>query len=237
MTSRLLLTCEHGGNRVPRRYAALFRGQRRTLASHRGYDGGALEVARRFAARHDAPLIHATVSRLLIDLNRSLHHRRVFSEFTASLDAAAKAAIIRDHYHPYRQSVERTLDSLLSGGGRVVHVSVHSFSPQLNGVRRSAEVGLLYDPRRPGESAFCDRWCTLLRRLTGLRVRRNYPYLGKSDGLTTALRRRHDGERYLGIELEVNRALWRPQSRAWRQFQDHLIEAFSLALEGSHNSF
>ena len=34
--AQLLLTCEHGGNTIPRAYAPLFRGASRVLASHRG---------------------------------------------------------------------------------------------------------------------------------------------------------------------------------------------------------
>jgi len=43
-------------------------------------------------------------------------------------------------------------------------------------------------------------------RVPGLRVRRNYPYRGAADGLTTHLRRQL-GPRYLGVELEINQAL------------------------------
>ncbi|MEN9581780.1 MAG: hypothetical protein RJA70_4789, partial [Pseudomonadota bacterium] len=38
------------------------------------------------------------------------------------------------------------------------------------------------------------------------RLRRKYPYLGKADGLTTALRREFAPAAYLGLELEVNQA-------------------------------
>ena len=44
-----LVTCEHGGNDIPPRYAPLFRGRRALLASHRGYDPGALVTARALA--------------------------------------------------------------------------------------------------------------------------------------------------------------------------------------------
>ncbi len=36
----IVITCEHGGNRVPKLYRELFHGQRRLLESHRGYDPG-----------------------------------------------------------------------------------------------------------------------------------------------------------------------------------------------------
>ena len=69
-----LITCEHGGNRVPAPYRRLFRGRRALLDSHRGYDPGALVMARALAAAFTAPLVTSTVSRLLIDLNRSTGH-------------------------------------------------------------------------------------------------------------------------------------------------------------------
>ena len=40
-----MLTCEHGGNRVPRRLSRAFAPIRGMLATHRGWDPGALELA------------------------------------------------------------------------------------------------------------------------------------------------------------------------------------------------
>jgi predicted N-formylglutamate amidohydrolase len=85
---------------------------------------------------------------------------------------------------------------------------VHSFVPRVEGRNRAADVGILYDPARTGERAFCSRWKRALETIDPkLRVRRNYPYLGKSDGLVTHLRKVFGGRRYVGIELEVNQAL------------------------------
>jgi len=47
---RFLITCEHGGNRIPARYRPLFACHGALLASHRGYDPGALALARDFAS-------------------------------------------------------------------------------------------------------------------------------------------------------------------------------------------
>src|SRR5689334_17093692 len=76
----ILITCEHGGNRIPPKYRALFRNARALLDSHRGYDAGALAMARDLAAALQAPLISSTVSRLLVDLNRSVGHPRSHHE-------------------------------------------------------------------------------------------------------------------------------------------------------------
>ena len=46
MFDRIVLSCEHARNRIPARYAHLFDTDAATLEGHRGYDLGALEVAR-----------------------------------------------------------------------------------------------------------------------------------------------------------------------------------------------
>jgi len=48
----------------------MFRARRRLLDSHRGHDPGALAMARSLARSLDATLLAATVSRLLVALNR-----------------------------------------------------------------------------------------------------------------------------------------------------------------------
>ncbi len=92
-------------------------------------------------------------------------------------------------------------------GERALHISVHSFTPVLRGVRRSADIGLLYDSRRILEKELVKSWLWTLSLESPHRVRRNYPYLGRSDGFTTALRRQFPAARYLGIELEINQRL------------------------------
>ena len=48
-----------------------------------------------------------------------------------------------------------------------------------------------------------------------LRVRRNYPYAGKGDGLTSYLRRRFAQSDYVGIELEINQGIVLTAGRRW----------------------
>jgi len=203
----LLFTCEHGGNRVPRRWAALFEKHRTLLDSHRGWDPGALTLARALSKAMAAPLVVSTTSRLLVDLNRSEHHRAVFSSITLALPDAERERILEEFYRPYRDRVEQLVAGAISRG-RVVHVSAHSFVPVLNGVTRRADVALLYDPSRKPEKAFCDGWLADLKvELPTLALRRNSPYRGYTDGLTTTLRRRHAEKDYIGVEIEMNQRL------------------------------
>jgi len=205
---RLLLSCEHGGNRIPRAYGRLFRAAARDLSSHRGWDPGALDVARALARHFRLPLRATTWSRLLVEPNRSPANPRIWSVFTEDLSADERERILARYWWPHRRDVESAVRCFVARGQRVVHVAVHSFAAELAGEVRNADVGLLYDSRRAGERALCTRWQQILRELDpGLCVRRNYPYRGAADGLTTWLRRRFPGASYAGVELELNQAL------------------------------
>ena len=95
-----MVTCEHGGNRIPAPYRRLFQGQRALLDSHRGYDAGALVMATALSENLRAPLVASTTSRLLIDLNRSLGHRDLFSAVTRRAPAKTRTEIVEQHYRP-----------------------------------------------------------------------------------------------------------------------------------------
>jgi predicted N-formylglutamate amidohydrolase len=201
----VLVTSEHGGNDVPYAYRALFRRRAKLLASHRGWDPGTYDLAERLAAALDAPLVAATVTRLLVDLNRSPHNPRVFSEVTRPLPRAERVSLLDRFHRPHWAAVRGGLANALRDGGRVLHLGIHSFTPVLNGVRRKPDVALLYDPARPGERKLVAGWAQALAAALPSRiVRRNDPYRGYTDGLATALRREHGPRRYLGIEIEVN---------------------------------
>ncbi len=220
----LLLTCEHAGNRIPRVYTRLFRGASKLLESHRGWDPGALVLARRLSRALDRPLLAVNWSRLFVEANRSPSNPRIWSRFTKDLPKAERERILERWWRPHRHAVEDAVAAGVARGGRVLHVAVHSFTPALDGEVRNAEVGLLYDSRRKREATVCRRWAAILRELDpGLRIRFNYPYSGAADGLTTWLRKRHAQARYVGIELEINQAL--VGSKHWPRFQAHIVKS------------
>lgn len=215
MTTGLVLSCEHASAAVPARFRPLFDTHEAVLQSHRGWDPGTVQLGKRLAKRFQVPLFATNVSRLLIEVNRSLHHPKLFSEYTRSLPAATKQSLIDEFYLPHREAIEQQIRSLLKHSQRVLHLSLHSFTGLWNGQPRTADLGLLYDPARSAELSTCCHWQgSLQRQLPGLVIRRNYPYLGKADGLTTALRKKFAMARYLGIELEVNQNHTLP-SRHW----------------------
>jgi predicted N-formylglutamate amidohydrolase len=199
----IILTCEHAGNLVPDSFSKWFTGKEDVLNSHRGWDPGALEIAQYLADHLKAPLYYQTISRLLIELNRSLHHEHLFSEFSKNFDKESKASLL-DLYHNYRNEVVNKIDEFLIVNGHVIHLSIHTFTPVLNGEERKTDIGILFDPAREGEFEFSEslrhNLASLLPQYT---VMFNYPYLGTEDGFTTWLRQKFD-DKYIGIELEIN---------------------------------
>lgn len=225
----IVLSCEHAGHAVPAAFRRLFAGHRSVLTTHRGYDIGIAPMARQVARVLGAPLLACQTSRLLIEPNRSLRHHSLFSEFSRDLPAEDKAWLIEHIWKPHRDAVTESVAQGIRRRGRVLHLALHSFTPVLDGRTRTADIGLLYDPKRPAERHFALALQRVLRETTDLRVRRNYPYRGDADGLTTTLRRVFEPDEYVGLEIELNQALL-TGSRTWpRRLAESLCEAIRRA--------
>lgn len=215
---------------MPLPYERLFHGAEAVLASHRGYDIGALGVALEMASRLAAPIVFSTVTRLLIDLNRSLSEPGVFGELTRGLAGAERDEIVASFYAPYRASVERTVAAAIGAGHRVVHIGVHSCTDVLNDRVRDLDIALLFDEARPLEASFCSALRDALRdRAPELRYPFNEPYRGADDGLTTHLRSEYGAADYLGIEVEVRQGMIGEEHQQ-RQVGRLLSAALSITL-------
>ncbi|MDB5841136.1 MAG: N-formylglutamate amidohydrolase [Herminiimonas sp.] len=231
-TDFFLITCEHGGNRIPSAYRYFFQDGAALLHSHRGYDAGALRVARELARTLDGPLFACSVSRLLIELNRSPKHPRLYSEMTRAAPAGVRQELFERYYLPYRTAVEERIARANADGSRVIHISSQSFTHELNGELRNADVGLLYDPARAAEASLCRQWRSALKETApALKTRMNYPYAGTTDGFTVHLRRRFAGANYLGIELELNQKHVLESAAHWRAVRTAVIEALRDAVQ------
>lgn len=216
----VVLSCEHAGNEVPERYSSYFvsPAAKEALSGHRGWDPGSLPIGDAMSEVLGAPLVVQSVTRLLVECNRSLDHPRLFSEFSRRMPAEERDDLVRRYWRAHRESVTGLV---ADAGSRVVHVGIHTFTPVWKGRDRPTDVGLLYDPARPGEGRLVRAWRKAMvsaawkgPRPSGdlaarrpLRIHLNRPYRGWTDGLTTALRRELPEGRYLGVELEVSQRL------------------------------
>lgn len=202
----LILTCEHATNVLPSSYAWPFKNEQDRLNTHEGFDIGAFEVYKSLQDLADFSF-HYPWSRLLIEVNRSLHHPNLFSSISKKLDKAEKERLVVDFYEAYRDQVQQKIEDRINQGETVLHLSIHSFTPVLSGNIRETDFGILYDPKRKPEKDWAKRFKKELNeQLSQFRTRMNYPYLGKADGFTTSLRKKFPIH-YLGIELEINQNL------------------------------
>ena len=209
--SWLVLTCEHASSAVPDEYADLGL-TREQLHDHIGWDIGAAAVTAELNRWLGAPAVLSAASRLLVDCNRDLHDADLIPHAShglaipgnAELDAAERDRRLARFYDPYHAAI----DTELAGRSDILLLSVHSFTPELNGCARPFDVGVLFD-------GFEDVAGRLARAIaaSGFAVRMNEPY-SALDGLIFSARshgRRH-GVRYL--EIEINNRLLRTDASA-----------------------
>ena len=202
---KVLISCEHGGNKIPKDYLQLFKSGREILETHRGYDLGALELAKAMSKKAADYFYYSEVSRLLVELNRSIYNPALFSEFSKDLPSNEKNKILKKYYFPYRNKIEDSIRDIIFKEDKVLHISVHTFTPVFRNKERNSDIGVLYDPKRKNEKGFASMFKEEILSIDkNLRIRYNYPYLGISDGFTSYLRKKFNQKNYVGIELEVN---------------------------------
>ena len=205
---KIIITCEHGGNQIPEEYRQYFTKADKDLNSHRGIDYGAIDLFKGLTENYADFSLSSQVSRLLVELNRSILHENLFSVYTQCLPENIKEKILETYYHPYRNTISRKLLEFKDEGETVIHISVHTYTPVFNGELRKNDIGLLFDPKKKAELSFCNAWKESLDNIKPeLVVKFNYPYTGTTDGLTKTLREVYT-ENYLGIELEVNQKFY-----------------------------
>ncbi|MBI5536653.1 MAG: N-formylglutamate amidohydrolase [Deltaproteobacteria bacterium] len=211
MSTAIVVTCEHASRALPEEVGDLgLTGD--VLSSHVAWDPGAAPIARALSARLAAPCELGAFSRLLVDLNRSADNPSVIPEVAfgvpvpgnQSLSGADRAHRIATWHQPYWQRVESLLREGIERAGTCLHVSIHSFTPELDPDRRTFPIGLLFKPDSELEGKVADRVARVLRE-RGYGVEYNEPYPGTMDLIITGMRARLGG--YLGLEIEINHAL------------------------------
>ena len=232
---KILITCEHGGNEIPLAYHAFFQHQQQALNSHRGYDPGTLDLFEVVKFLADFSL-KSEVSRLLVELNRSLYHRQLFSEVSKEFSAEKKEEILQQYYFPYRNSVEKQIEIWRHLNEKVIHLPLHSFTPIFNGIERNTDFGILYDSSKTNEKNFSKNFkLQLQQELPQFKIRFNYPYLGKADGFTTYLRKKFPTN-YTGIELEINQK-YAVENQFSATIKQAIVRVLERLQENEHSMF
>ena len=178
-SSSLLIACDHADNHIPDHLAGLGLDSD-YLERHIAYDIGAMQVARRLADIFDAPLLLATCSRLVIDLNRHLHDPSSIVEESdgviipgnAGLDEEMRNFRIEKYFDPYHKQYQEMVTGQISNHPRPIILSVHSFTPTMNGRARPWEIGVLWDQ----DEVLAKQLIESLQKVTGFNIGDNKPY-------------------------------------------------------------
>ena len=109
MDRKLIISCEHSENDVPYDYRHLFERQPEVLETHRGYDIGSQELTHTICNVLEKKAHIHNISRLLVDLNRSLENPAAFSEYVEGIGIEARQSLVENFYEPLRQKVKNTI--------------------------------------------------------------------------------------------------------------------------------
>jgi predicted N-formylglutamate amidohydrolase len=179
-----VFVCEHAANVFPPRWGTLGL-DAAAQSAHIAWDPGALGLARGLARRLDAPLVRATTSRLIYDLNRppqapgAMPARSEIYDIpgNAGLSAAARLERTQALYLPFHAALRALLAERLALGQSPVLVTVHSFTPSWHGTPRAVELGIIHDACPALATAFLEA----AQAQTNLDARLNEPYSAADD--------------------------------------------------------
>lgn len=178
----ILLVCDHASCLFPRALGDLGLDPF-ARRCHLAIDIGAGPLTEYLADRLGVTAVLAQYSRLIVDCNRDLMDPSAFLAYgdgivvpgNSNLHTADKEARAEAIYWPYHRTIDDQIDRLCATGTPPALISIHSFTPVLNGEARNWEIGILWDKDTSLKTVFIDDF-----RAAGYHVGDNEPYSGKA---------------------------------------------------------
>ena len=185
----VVLICEHAGQQIPS-WINHFDLDDEVLSTHIAWDIGAAGLARALSRLLDAPLVLQRYSRLLFDCNRGQDAKDAIIEQSDSITIPMNNNLLPEDrerrfetvYLPFHQAIDNVIETRMQSGLRPAIVTVHSFTPILNGQKRDLDLGVLHD----SDHGLADRILSQTEQADDYNARRNEPY-GPEDGVTHTL--------------------------------------------------
>jgi predicted N-formylglutamate amidohydrolase len=214
-----VVVCDHASNRIPRCLGSLGLGYD-DLAAHIAWDPGAAEVARRLAEHLDAPLVLSGYSRLVVDCNRPLESPESIAQESGGtivpgnreLTETSRAARIEALFRPYHRAITEVLDRRSAARRPSLLLSVHSFTPVLNGDRRPWHLAFSYGR----DARLAARLLDAFSRYRDIVVGDNQPYsVDDTTDYTLPLHGERRGLPHVLIEIRQDGLVTEEASAAW----------------------
>ncbi|PTV97703.1 putative N-formylglutamate amidohydrolase [Rhodobacter aestuarii] len=226
-----VFVCEHAVNAFPARWGdlGLTASQRH---AHVAWDPGALGLARALSVQLESPLVRATTSRLIYDLNRppqsasAMPARSELHDIPGNADLSAKERLDRTQalYLPFHAELRMLLAEKLALGQRPILVTVHSFTPVYYGRPRDVELGIIHD----ADPALACAVLEEARAQTRLDSRLNEPY-SAADEVTHTLALQATPLGLMNVMLELRNDLL-PDAAAQKAMASLLAPVLQAAL-------
>lgn len=178
----VLLVCDHASCRFPRSLGdmGLDPFARRC---HLAVDIGAGPLTESLAASLGVTAVVHNYSRLIVDCNRQLMDPSAFLQYgdgilvpgNRNLHQADKDRRADALYWPYHAAIDEQIKRLRKCGLPPAFISIHSFTPVLDGESRAFQIGVLWDKDEDLKTTFLEGF-----RDAGYYVGDNEPYSGKA---------------------------------------------------------
>jgi predicted N-formylglutamate amidohydrolase len=200
----ILLVCDHASCRFPKALGdmGLDPFARRC---HLAVDIGAGPLSESLAASLGVTAIVQNYSRLIVDCNRELMDPGAFLEYgdgilvpgNRSLHQEDKELRANALYWPYHAAIDEQLKRLKKCGPPPAFISIHSFTPVLNGESRAWQIGVLWDKDEELKELFLEGF-----RAAGYYTGDNEPYSGKApQDFTIDHHAEETGLPHVGLEI------------------------------------
>lgn len=200
----VLLVCDHASCRFPASLGdmGLDPFARRC---HLAIDIGAGPLAESLAESLGVTAVVHNYSRLIVDGNRHLMDPGAFLEFGDGIFVPGNHNLHREEkerradalYWPYHRAIDEQVQRLRKLGPSPFFISIHSFTPVLNGESRAWQIGVLWDKDERVKEVFIEGF-----RDAGYYVGDNEPYSGKApQDFTIDHHAEDNGLPHVGLEI------------------------------------
>lgn len=185
--SPLLLICEHASNSIPDGWGTLGLSADE-LRGHIAWDIGAADITRMLARRLRATAILAGYSRLFIDCNRAPERQDAIPAVSDGVSVPGNRDLGDDEralrreiaFTPVHETISALAERHLVHHAAPVLVSIHSFTPVMEGIERPWGIGVLWNECDALGNALADHLEAAADGLPDMPTGRNAPYSAKT---------------------------------------------------------